>query len=111
MLSGLPFSANTACVCTSRQAVSEPAADDHRRLQEIVAHEAERRGLLLARGGSFGFRGHRFELIEPEPGLGQPFLRVALGWRDDHSRHGLCALFAELAAAPSFAALARRHAP
>jgi hypothetical protein len=36
-------------------------------------------------------------LIEPDAGQGEPFLRVALGWRDGWSRQGLCELFAELA--------------
>jgi hypothetical protein len=63
-----------------------------------VDREIERRGLLAARGGSFGFRGHRYELIEPKPSEGETFLRVALGWRDGHSRQGLCELFQELSA-------------
>ncbi|HLK25424.1 MAG TPA: hypothetical protein VKT30_12270 [Caulobacteraceae bacterium] len=58
---------------------------------------AAERGLLIERGGSFGFRGHRFEVIEPEAGAA-PFLRVALGARTDHSLRGLIALVAELAA-------------
>ena len=64
---------------------------------------------MLARGGSFGFRGHRFETIEPDPAEGAPFLRVALGWRGGHSTEGLVALFGELAACPSFAALEARY--
>jgi len=83
----------------------EPSAERYRRLEALVEREAERRGLLLVEGGSFGFRGHRFELIEPEQG--PTFLRVALGWRDGHSRQGICDLFAELAATPSFEALER----
>ena len=53
----------------------------HRRLLEIVDDEIVRRGLCATRGGSFGFRGHRYELIEPEQDDGVPFLRVALGFR------------------------------
>ena len=37
-------------------------------LADVVDREAKSRGLLLQRGGSFGFRGHRFEVIEPETG-------------------------------------------
>jgi hypothetical protein len=33
----------------------------HRRLLEIVAAEIERRGLRAIHGGSFGFRGHRYD--------------------------------------------------
>jgi hypothetical protein len=89
--------------------LKEPTAANYRRLTEIVRRESNRRGLHLVQGGSFGFRSHRFELIEPAPGQGEMFLRVAMGWRDGHSRQGLCDLFAELAAAPSFAALDRRQ--
>jgi hypothetical protein len=85
--------------------LGEPNAAGYRRLAEIVERESERRGLHLVKGGSFGFRSHRFELIEPPPGQGDTFLRVAMGWRDGHSRQGVCELFAELAVAPSFAAL------
>lgn len=65
-------------------------------LAQRIEREAEARGLLIERGGSFGFRGHRFEVIEPETGE-PPFLRVALGARDDHSCDGLIELMAELA--------------
>jgi len=62
-----------------------------------IEGEAGRRGLLIERGGSFGFRGHRYEVIEPESGE-PPFLRVALGARGGHSCQGAIALMAELAA-------------
>lgn len=65
-------------------------------LAEVIADEADARGLLFERGGSFGFRGHRYEVIEPESGE-QPFLRVAMGARDDRSRRGVTELMADLA--------------
>jgi hypothetical protein len=61
-----------------------------------IEREAKARRLLIERGGSFGFRGHRYEVIEPETGE-EPFLRVALGARDDHSCRGIIELMAELA--------------
>jgi len=76
--------------------LNEPSPERYRALETKIAGECERRGLLAIKGGSFGFRGHRFELIEPEDG--RTFLRVAMGWRDGWSRQGLCELFAELAA-------------
>lgn len=75
----------------------DPTPERYAALSARVEMEIRRRGLLASRGGSFGFRGHRFELIEPEAGQGRTFLRVALGWRDGHSRQGICDLFAELA--------------
>jgi len=77
--------------------LNDPSPEAYRSLERRVTSECERRGLNLAKGGSFGFRGHRFELIEPEPGQGETFLRVAMGWRGGWSCEGLCALFAELA--------------
>lgn len=77
----------------------DPSPDRYRQLLDDVTVGIEKRGLLAVHGGSFGFRGHRFELIEPEPGQGDTFLRVALGWRDGFSRQGLCDLFGELAQA------------
>jgi hypothetical protein len=79
----------------------EPSPERYRRLAGLVDEAIGRRRLALVNGGSFGFRGHRYELIEPDPGQGRPFLRVALGWRDGHSRQGICDLFAELAARPA----------
>ena len=93
--------------CALELADASPA--NYRRLAGIVEREAERRGLLASKGGSFGFRGHRFELIEPDPGQGRSFLRMAMGWRAGHSCHGLCELFAELAGHASFQALDRAY--
>lgn len=87
----------------------EPSPSRYRRVVEIAEQESDRRGLLLTKGGSFGFRGHRFELIEPEPGQGEPFIRLAMGWRDGHSCRGIGELFGELAAHKSFEALDRAY--
>lgn len=62
-----------------------------------MARAAEARGLLFERGGSFGFRSHRYEVIEPESGAA-PFLRVAMGARGGHSCDGVIAMMAEIAA-------------
>lgn len=66
-------------------------------LADRIEREAQARGLLFERGGSFGFRGHRYEVIEPETGEA-PFLRVALGAREDRSCAGIIGLMAEIAA-------------
>jgi hypothetical protein len=87
----------------------EPSPACYRRLVEIIEQQSDRRGLLLTKGGSFGFRGHRFELIEPAPRQGDPFLRIAMGWRDGHSCRGLGELLGELALHKSFAALDRAY--
>lgn len=77
--------------------LNDPSPQAYRALERLVALECERRDIVMTKGGSFGFRGHRFELIEPEPGQGETFLRVAMGWRDGWSGSGLCELFEELA--------------
>jgi hypothetical protein len=65
-------------------------------LTGLIQREAKARGLLFERGGSFGFRGHRYEVIEPETGE-PPFLRVAMGARRDQSCRGIIDLVARLA--------------
>jgi hypothetical protein len=100
-----PGAAAPFCALQLREA--SPAR--YRRLTEIVEQQSEQRGLLLTKGGSFGFRGHRCELIEPGPGQGDSFLRVAMGWRDGHSCRGLAELLGELASHKSFAALDRTY--
>jgi hypothetical protein len=52
----------------------------------------------VTKGGSFGFRGHRFELIEPGTGQGEPFLRDGDGLARRLELPAACdALFEELA--------------
>lgn len=76
-------------------------ASAHVRLLHCVEDEIARRNLKLDKGGSFGFRGDRYELIEPEPQAGQPFLRVAMGYRGGANRDGIIDLFHELSALQS----------
>ncbi len=83
-------------------------ADDHparyAELEALVASEAEARGLAFERGGSFGFRGHRFEAIVLEGETRNGIFKVALGARPGPSLEGIIALLGEIAAAPSLAA-------
>jgi hypothetical protein len=81
------------CALTLR----DPSIEAYRALEARIADEAQRRDLLLTKGGSFGFRGHRFELIEPPPEQGAPFLRIAMGWRGGWSCEGLIELLRDLA--------------
>jgi len=74
----------------------------HRRLVEIVDAEVRRRGLRVTQGGSFGFRGHRYELIEPDHEDGVPFLRVALGFREGPTLDGSSPCFGSLQRAQSW---------
>ncbi|TAJ95815.1 MAG: hypothetical protein EPO10_30355 [Reyranella sp.] len=85
--------------CAIRLRRGDAAA--HRRLLHHVEEEITRRSLALANGGSFGFRGNRYELIEPEPSAGEPFLRVAMGFRGGSERDRIIELFRELAALPA----------
>jgi hypothetical protein len=80
--------------CAFQLAGAGPSAYDA--LENEIAEEARRRRLLLARGGSFGFRGHRFEIVRPETGE-PPFLRIAMGRRAGWSRDGIIEMMAEIA--------------
>jgi hypothetical protein len=66
-------------------------------LEREIASEAKRRRLVFAHGGSFGFRGHRYEIVKPETGA-PPFLRIALGRRGGWSCDGSIEMMSELAA-------------
>jgi hypothetical protein len=83
----------------------EDSPDNYRRLEEIIARKARARHIRFDKGGSFGFRGHRYEAILPKAGEITPFLRVALGARKGWSRDGAIALLQEIARAPSVEAL------
>jgi hypothetical protein len=89
------FGGSNAPFCAFRLKAASPEAYDA--LDQEIAAEAQRRKLNLARGGSFGFRGHRYEIVKPE--TGEPsFLRIALGRRGGWSCEGIIAMMARLAA-------------
>jgi len=60
-------------------------------LDDRIGQETARLGLSFIRGGSFGFRGHRFETVRPDGK--PPFLRVAMGKRAGPSAAGICEFF------------------
>jgi hypothetical protein len=64
-------------------------------LEEFIRKEVRTRGILFESGGSFGFRGHRFEVVRPEGA--EPFLRVALGRRPGWSCDQITDLLGDLA--------------
>lgn len=73
----------------------DPAA--YRAFERAVEAGAKQRGLLFDRGGSFGFRGHRFEAVIPHAAQGRPFLRIAMGARAGWSCDGIVDLMRGLA--------------
>jgi hypothetical protein len=85
--------------------LAEDTLPHHGLLLAVVESEARRRGLCLARGSSFGFRGHRFETIIPRLSEQRGLFKIAMGARPGPSRDGVIELFTELAAYPDFAAL------
>jgi hypothetical protein len=101
---GLPWAVAPFVMCHLRD--DTPA--NARGLEEIVEAEARRRGLAFSRGGSFGFRGHRFEAIELDRGRRKVLLKIALGARDGRSRSGITELLTEVGSLPDLHALRRR---
>jgi hypothetical protein len=88
-----PFTASPAPYCIFALRSGDDSAYD--KLAERIAQMASERKLLFPRGGSFGFRGHRYEIVCPEDRA--PFLRVAMGRRGGQSCQGIIALMAEIA--------------
>jgi hypothetical protein len=86
--SGAPY-------CVFRLANGAPLDLDS--LAGMLIGEARVRKLLFERGGSFGFRGNRFDITEPESGEA-PFLRIAMGRRGGWSCEGVIRLMCEIAA-------------
>jgi hypothetical protein len=54
--------------------------ENYRGLADHILEAARRRRIKLDQGGSFGFRGHRFDVILPEDET-PPFIRIAMGYR------------------------------
>jgi hypothetical protein len=79
--------------CVFQLVDGSPSAYD--RLDKAISSEAHARNLLFERGGSFGFRGHRFEVVRPEGGAA--FLRVAMGRRPGWSCDGVVGLLRSIA--------------
>ena len=68
-----------------------PTAAAYEGLDEKITAEAGLRSLVFTKGGSFGFRGHRFETVRPDGK--PPFLRIAMGKRAGPSFEGILELF------------------
>ena len=81
--------------------LEDDSPENYQRLEQLIARETKARDLRFDKGGSFGFRGHRYEAILPQAGEITPFLRVALGARAGWSRDGIIDLLCEIAQAKS----------
>jgi hypothetical protein len=81
--------------------LEEDSPENYHRLEQLIQREAKARDLRFDKGGSFGFRSHRYEAILPQAGEITPFLRVALGARRGWSRDGIIDLLCEIAQAKS----------
>jgi hypothetical protein len=76
--------------------LEDDAPENYRKLEQLIAREAKARDLRFDKGGSFGFRGHRYEAILPQAGEITPFLRIAMGARKGWSRDGIIDLLCEI---------------
>ncbi len=85
--------------------LAEDTLDNHGLLLAVVEFEAQRRGLCLSRGSSFGFRSHRFETIIPRLSERRGLFKIAMGSRAGPSRDGVIQLFTEVAGFPDVTAL------
>ena len=82
--------------CTFR--LRDGSLEAYDALEKHLAEEVVKRRLLFDRGGSFGFRGHRYEVVRPQSE--DPYLRVAMGGRGGWSCEGITALFADISRMP-----------
>lgn len=89
------FNGASAPFCVFQLKNSTPAA--YSALVNEIEEKAGARRINLAKGGSFGFRGHRFEIVTPDTGEPQ-FLRIAMGRRGGWSCDGVVRMIAEIAA-------------
>lgn len=89
-----PFTAHPAPYCVF--ALRDPDPASFERLAQAILNGAREQDLNFVRGGSFGFRNHRYEIVHPQDA--PPFLRVAMGRRPGWSCAGVTALLARIAA-------------
>ncbi|GAA2067428.1 hypothetical protein [Leifsonia soli] len=83
--------------------------EEYQALLGIVRAEAIRRKIPLALGGSFGFRGHRYEVIVPSVATRSCMFKVALGTRAGPGVDAVLDLFRELGEYPDVRSLTRRY--
>lgn len=76
-----------------------PSNEAYCALEGNIIGEAQRQKLNIDKGGSFGFRGHRFEVVRPDSGE-EPFLRIAMGRRGGWSFYGIIEMMTRLAGHP-----------
>lgn len=67
-------------------------AESHRRFGQRLESTFKEKRILIDRGGSFGFRGHRYDIVTPDDGA-PAFIRIALGYRKGWSYDQLIDLF------------------
>lgn len=87
----------------------EPSAENYAFLERVIAFESRRRGIFLDPGKGFGYRGHRFQAVAPEPGRGAPFLRVAMGARSTPSLDRTIRLLREIGDFNDFSRLTAQY--
>jgi hypothetical protein len=83
----------------------EDSAENYRLLERVIARESKARNLRFDKGGSFGFRSHRYEAILPQAGECLPFLRIAMGARQGWSCDGIIDMLCDIARAPRLSVL------
>lgn len=88
--------------------LAQDTVEHARTFEAIVESEVRRRGIALERGGSFGFRSHRFEAIALENAERQAIVKIALGARRGPSLDAIGELLAEFALCRDMAELQRR---
>jgi hypothetical protein len=86
------------------------SSEDLLALEKLIGVECGRREIQLQEGGSFGFRGHRYQAIMPTNGDNAPYIRIAMGARQDASHAAFCALLAEVAGDRTIARTFERRA-
>ncbi|WP_139223728.1 hypothetical protein [Methylocapsa palsarum] len=74
------------CVLTLKKS----SGRTYENIEQTIGAEARLLDVLFEQGGSFGFRGHRYEVVRPEGKT--PFLRVAVGSRVGWSLEGIIQL-------------------
>ncbi len=93
--------------CVLRLHDDEPAL--YRFLERVIEMEAARRAIPFNLGGSFGFRGDRFEAVVPDDVSSPPYLRIAMGGMRGSASKRATELMCELASYASLTDLERAY--
>ena len=89
--------------------LAEDTVENHGFVLAVLRHEAQRHGIRLTHGASFGFRSHRFDAVIPRVADPHGFLKFAAGARSGPFLDTAIQILSEIGGTPDMTVLRSRY--